>query len=134
MYISKKLEWLREYYNLVKPLYPKVRRVQKIKIMKASYKSRDRAYGLLDEISPTNFTLSMRTQFQYIDFYPLAITLESFSKIDLLGTLAHELAHCYHWTHSPEHAIITCQIYTIFMNHLKLSGYVDEETELENGG
>lgn len=130
MYISKRLEWLQEYLNLVKPIYTKIKKLTKIKIMKTSYKSRDRAYGLLTEMNDGTFVLSLRDVYQYLEFYPLSVEIKPLSKIDILSTLAHELAHFYHDTHSPEHNILENQIKTIFMLHLKLKGYISEEDEL----
>jgi hypothetical protein len=53
-----------------------------------------------------------------------------YSKIDLLGHLAHEMAHLKYWTHTPEHKMLECKLTVIFMRHLLKSGYVSEEEEI----
>jgi hypothetical protein len=130
MYISPKLEWLRPFFKEVKPLYSKSKSIKKITIIRASHSKRDRAYAEVRELDK-GYQVALRTQYQHIDFYPLCVTLLPLSKVDILAALAHELAHLYHWTHSPEHKIVENQIGTIFMTRLKNEGYIDEETELE---
>lgn len=54
-----------------------------------------------------------------------------FSKIDLLATLAHELAHIIEWKHTPTHKQIESKILSAFMTMLKNEGYTSEEDELK---
>ena len=129
MYISKDINWLKSFIDEVKPMFPKIKQVKSIKIMKTSYSKRDRAYGQIAELDK-GYKISIRTSFQHIDFYPLCITLKPFSKIDMLITLAHELSHLYHWTHSPEHKLLENHIANVFMFKLKSDEYKDEENEL----
>lgn len=129
LYISKKLEWLRSYFKLIAPLYPKFKGLKKISIMRSSHSKVHRACGTLSYLDE-GMQISLRNYYQSIDLYPLSITLEPLSKIDILITFSHELAHICWWKHSPQHKILENQINTIFMARLKSTGYVDEETEL----
>ena len=62
--------------------------------------------------------------------YYLGEEVRPFSKIDLLGLLAHELAHTVEWKHTPKHKQIESKILSAFMRKLKREGYVSEEEEL----
>lgn len=129
MYISKKFKWTKSFIDEVVPMFPKLKKVKKLNVVRSSFTTRDRFYGQITE-TDNKFNITIRHVYQYIDFYPLSITLKPLSKIDILATLAHELAHVYHWNHSPEHKLLENQILNIFMFKLKSDGYKDEETEL----
>jgi hypothetical protein len=53
-----------------------------------------------------------------------------FSKIDILCTTAHELAHLKYFDHCPNHKILESEIVSSFMARLKKLGYLSEEVEL----
>ena len=130
MYISQKLKWLEPYVNDVKKMHKKFNKLKKITIMRSSFTKRDRAYGEFRELVDNTQKIALRIEYQYIDFYPLKVTLKPFSKVDILQNLAHELAHCYHFEHTPEHKILESEITTYFMYKLKTTGYISEEIEL----
>ncbi len=129
MYISKELKWLKPYFEDAKPMFPKLKVLKKTTVVQGSYTKKDRMSGQITELEK-GFGITIRTCYQHIDFYPLQVTLLPLSKVDILTTFAHELAHIYFWKHSPEHKILECQILTMFMFKLKNSKYKDEETEL----
>tara|TARA_R110000851_G_scaffold311678_1_gene471943 strand:- start:37 stop:462 length:426 start_codon:yes stop_codon:yes gene_type:complete len=131
MKVSKDLKWVIPFVHFVEDMYPNVKKLTEIRTIRFSYKSRDRAYGLLEDLGNSKYKLSLRTHYQYIDFYPLSVTKKSFSKLDLLITLAHELAHLYEWEHTPEHRVLENEICTAFMFKLKQQGYKSEEYELD---
>lgn len=58
-------------------------------------------------------------------------TLRSKTKevIELLCTLAHELAHLLEFDHTPAHKELEARITSIFMRRLQKDGYISEEAE-----
>jgi hypothetical protein len=130
MYISPELEWLRPYMEAISDVFCRSKKIKKITIMRSSTKKRDRAYAELRK-THRSFQIAMRTEYQYISTNPFRIDLKPLSKVDLLCTLAHEIAHLYHWTHSPEHKLLENAISSTFMLQLSETDYIDEETELK---
>ena len=100
--------------------------------MRSSHSKRDRSNAELRPVEG-GYNIVLRDHFQYIDFYPLSVTIKLLNKIDVLMYFAHELAHLYYFNHPPERAIMECQIMTHFMAKLKREGYKSEEYE-ESGG
>lgn len=130
MYISKKLKWLEPYIQDIKKMHKKLKKLKHVTIMRSSFIKRDRGYAEFRELVDGTVQIALRTEYQYIDFYPLTITLKPLSKLDILENLAHELAHCYHYDHTPEHRLMENEICNYFMYKLKLTGYKSEEAEL----
>ena len=53
-----------------------------------------------------------------------------FSKIDIVKTLAHEMAHMKEFDHTPAHTKLDAKLQSAFMNMLTKSGYISEEEEM----
>lgn len=134
MYFSPKVKWLKEYFDLVKKKYPEIKKVVRVKKINFTYVGRVRAQAQLYEIltgkEKGKFELNIREEYQWIEFYPLSVQPKPLSKIDLLRTFAHELAHCYGAEHTPNHGIMENEICSIFYTHLESKGYISEEDEL----
>ena len=130
MKISKEIQWMLPFIHSVEAMIPKVKKLDSIKTIRTSILKRDRMYGELTMFTDNHFGLKIRVKYQYIEFNPLKVTIKKLSKVDILSTLAHELAHLYHDTHSPEHKILENQLNTVFMYKLKQQGYISEEKEL----
>lgn len=58
-------------------------------------------------------------------------SFRAFTPIELLCTLAHELAHIKHWYHTPSHKMLENHLCTIFMQQLRSDGYISEEKDKE---
>ena len=129
--VSKEIRWIIPYINLVEGILPQIKKLDSVRTMRTSYVKRDRCYGETNFFVDGTFTIKVRTKFQKIDFYPLSVTILPFSKLDILFTLAHELAHLKHYEHTPEHKLLECQILSVFMYKLKSMGYKSEEEELK---
>lgn len=131
--ISNELEWVRTYLRQVKHLVP-VETVPKILAIKANREKLHnyRAVICRDEITKEIYYISL-----YLFVYrtrriePFIRYKVTYSKIDILIHLAHELAHLEHWHHTPDHIILQNKINNIFMAHLKKTGYISEEYELK---
>ena len=134
MYITKQINWLKEYFDLIKNTYPEIKKIVRIKKINFSYLGRDRASAQLYEIisgrEKGKFELNLRVEYQWIEFYPLAVQPKPYSKVDILRMFAHELAHCYGADHTPNHGLMENNICNIFYHHLKSTGYISEEDEL----
>lgn len=130
MKISKRLEWLYPYLDAVEDVIPRFKKMESIRTIRSSKTKRDRTMGELCLENGT-YTLKLRAQYQHLTFgsklSKVDVKLCKLSKIDILCTLAHELAHMYHWDHTPEHKLLECQLLTIFMYKLKSLGYISEE-------
>lgn len=121
---------MRDYVSSIAHLVPKVKNINKITSKKAN----------------PNFGQHFQGSIVYYDNKPERICLytsyrdrnnpkkiKKYSTIDLLSTLAHELAHLEHWDHTPDHKHLECVILQVFMVQLKSDFYVSEEHENKNG-
>ena len=126
---SKSLLWLSTYITSVEKIIPRIKKLTDIRVIRSSVTKRDRMYGELRQYEDGTFTMKLRKSYQHLDFHPLTVTIKKLSKIDILHNLAHELAHLYHWDHTPEHKILENQLLTVFMYKLKQNDYISEEKD-----
>lgn len=129
MVITAELEWMREYVQLVEYLLPKIRQVKKISGKKANPDRSQHFAGLITYYDKRSFRICLYTTQRSRN----TEAIHPYNTMDLLATLAHELAHLEHWLHTPEHKQLECTILSIFMTKLKQDGYVSEEDEKKNG-
>ena len=137
MIIAKELEWTREYIESVTHLLPHLKNLKRINTRKASKKFIQWCHGVCTKYyNGKNFRITLYTNAMSIKkIKPLNINIVQYSKMEMLMTLAHELAHLEHWNHTPDHKSLECTIGLVFMAKLKAEGYVSEEEEakLVNG-
>ena len=126
------LKWLIPYYQEVKPLLPKhtLSKINHIPLQKGKIQ---RIWAQIWKIKYSyKFELSIYTEtWQLKSLKPVKRKRMAISKIDLLCTFAHELAHIAHWYHTPQHKTLECLILMTFMGKLQENGYISEEFELK---
>jgi hypothetical protein len=131
MQIQKKLYWLKEYIELVRQIIPEVDRITLVReIHHQEGKVQQIHASLTQEFFFGTYVLSFYTSYKRTNKSKKKKEKHEYSKIDLLGHLAHEMAHLKYWTHTPEHKMLECKLTVIFMRHLLKSGYVSEEEEI----
>lgn len=129
MIIVKKLEWVREYVQLVSHLLPKIKQLKKISSKTGNRERYQHCHGLITYFDKKSFRITL-----YITYHcVITDRIAEYSTMDLLQYLAHELAHLEHWDHTPSHKQLECILLGIFMTKLSQDGYVSEEHELSNG-
>ena len=132
----EKLQWLIPYYEEVKPYLPKHKLTHinhaslakgKLQLVEAQIWKIKYSY---------NFEITMYTEYwKTLSLKPFRRTRKPYSKIDLLVSFAHELAHIQHFSvHCPKHKSLEAMFIAIFMSKLERSGYVSEEDELKQRG
>ena len=133
MIISKDLEFIREYIELVKHLLPSYKKLKRVTIRKASKTNMQHSNGMITKyFDKAHYRITLFTNFANVESYkPLKIKLYNFSTLDILVHLAHELAHMEHWYHTPEHKHLECIIMGMFATRLKENGYTSEEDEMK---
>ena len=129
--ISQKILWIRDYLKDVERTLPKMKYLTHVSARTPNVGRIQHSYAHIIEDSDTRkykivlnlcyFTLESTRAIKRKKNY--------FSKIDLLVHLAHELAHLYHWKHTPQHKILEADIVKVFMRRLKKEGYISEEHE-----
>jgi len=125
------LVWLRPYVEAGLKYVPRRSKLSRIHAVKPQP---NKCLGFFGQLSETDsgLCLSLYTHyFHYISWFPKKRKIEPFSKIDLLQTLAHEMAHCTHWEHTTEHKKLENKICNLFMRMLSQDGYESEEKELK---
>lgn len=129
MIIVKKLEWMRDYVELVAHLLPKIKQLKKISSKTGNKERYQHCHGLITYFDKKSFRITL-----YVTYHDvIADKIIEYSTIDLLEYLAHELAHLEHWDHTTSHKQLQCVILGIFMTKLTQDGYISEEEEYENG-
>jgi len=126
------LKWLLPYYYDVKGLLPK-HTLSKISHAKLSKGKIQRIVAQLWKIKYSyKFELTMYSEFwEYKSLKPLRRKRRRYSKIDMLTSFAHELAHIQHFSpHDCHHKTLEAMFIAIFMKRLDESGYISEESEL----
>jgi len=135
--ISKKLEWTREYIQLVRHLVPRIRYLKritsKVPDKDSNYIPRNQhIHGILTHYKDEkHYRMTLYTKYLSVTkIDPLEFKIRPYSKIDLLEFLAHELSHLKYWDHTPDHARLQSELMLIFMIQLKNSGYKSYEDEM----
>lgn len=135
--ISEELMWLEPYLKKVSNIVP-VHKIEKIVAGKPRVDQIQHCQAQL--VTETNTkTGQIIRQYITMNLYylkarslnPLERMKKPYSKVDLLETLAHELAHFEDIHHTPKHKKLQNKICTIFMNMLEKTGYVSEEHEMK---
>jgi len=131
MKIQKKLYWLKEYIDLAGKFLPEVKYIVQVReIFHQDGKTQQIHASLTQEFFFGTYVLSFYTSYRRRLNKKKEYERNDYSKIDMLGHLAHELAHLKHWYHTPEHKELESELAILFMRHLLKSGYVSEEEEL----
>jgi len=125
MKIVKELEWVRGYISAVSHLLPKIKQLKKISSRRGSKEYWQHFHGLITYFDKKSFRITL-----YITYHDtLSDKIKSYSSIDILQYLAHELSHLEHWDHTTSHKQLECIIMGIFMTKLAQDGYISEEEE-----
>lgn len=127
--IVKEFEWMRDYIDSVSHLLPTLKQLKKISSKKADLYRGQHFQGIIIYYDKKSYRICLYTSYKDRNVHKL----HKYSTIDLLGNLAHELAHLQHWDHTPQHKQLECTIMSIFMTKLAQDFYVSEEEELKKG-
>jgi len=130
---TAELKWLLPYYFDVYEFLPK-HALTKIHHAKLSKGKIQRICGQIWKIKYSyKFEMTLYTEYWiYKSLKPLRRKRKAYSKIDLLVTFAHELAHIKHFQfHNTDHKTLESMFIAIFMERLSESGYISEEDELK---
>lgn len=132
--LSKNLEWFRPYIDKVGHLVP-IEGLEKIISIKPRKNQIKKHHAQLVEVKENGkvrryISLNLYS-WRLASINPTERKILTFSKVDLLEYLAHELAHLVDWNHTPEHKTLEAKIKIVFMKHLKSTGYISEEHELK---
>ena len=131
--VSKSFRWLEPYLKDAEKLVPEVRLVTGVVARKPT---RDltvqRIHAIIHANENKTFKIVlMAARKTLVRVDPPEFKIERYSKIELLESLAHELAHTRHWDHTPERKILECKLSILFMRRLSKSGYISEEIEMD---
>lgn len=132
---SSDFDWFRPYVKKVKHIVP-LEQLEKIISVRPRTDQIQHGYAqLVTEYHGNGHVkrryISINTHYcKLMSLKPLKRKALPFSKIDLLESLAHELAHLTHHDHTPDHKKLECRIKSIFMTQLEREGYISEEVEL----
>lgn len=129
--IAERLSWLEEYVSLAQTMVPKVKKLRSIKLLSPQEKKINRVYGQIVKYPEGHYIMSLYIEHNKVArLYPKPVLKTyQYSKVDILGTLAHELAHLEHWDHTPQHKMLEAKLTMLFMAKLAESGYISEENE-----
>lgn len=129
------LAWLIPYYEEIKSMLPK-HRLLKIHHAHLAKGKIQRVVAQLWAIDKSiDFELTLYNQYwSYISLKPLKRKRMNYSKIDMLVTFAHEIAHITHfYPHDTKHKSLEALLILSFMGRLESEGYISEEYELKKG-
>lgn len=120
--ISPKLEWLRPYLFIGLLYLPKKHKIVRIGSWSVgSSRGKNVAGAIFQDRLGDGHRIWLHTHLNKNTPY---------SKIEILNTLAHEMAHTVDWKHTPKHKKLESRITNAFMNYLQKEGYVSEEEEM----
>lgn len=127
------LKWLLPFYEEVKDLLPK-HRLKAIHHARLAKGKIQRVCAQLWKVENSyDFELTIYSHYWlYKKLKPLVREKRPYSKIDLLVTFAHELAHIQHFMpHNTAHKSLEAALIILFMQKLDEDGYISEEHELK---
>lgn len=132
MILAKKLEWLSPYIEEAKKIVPEVKKVKKVSCFKFFKDKRCPYYGMTIHLGKDKYEIKLNRYYnKIITLSPLKFKKSPYSKIDILCTLAHEIAHLVEWDHTPERQRVEAGLVLRFMDMLEDTGYVSEEAEFK---
>lgn len=125
--LSTKLNWLEPYILSTKHYLPRGKTISRVAWMAVGNKTVGKGnVAAITTNDDKSHIVWLKTQ-----RHPRGEPIGSFSKIDILANLAHELAHTVDWDHTPKHKLLEVKILKRFMELLASTGYVSEEEELK---
>lgn len=123
MRISPKFEWMRQYVELGLTYLPEDVILERLGAW---------AYGTSRGLNVHAAAFQNRNGSPYrIWMHTHYDSDKPYSKIDLLATLAHEMAHMVHWKHTTKHKKLEAKMLSSMMTLLNKEGYISEESELK---
>jgi len=125
MLVSKDLQWIEEYIESASHLVPGISKLKRITSIHGRKDVQLGCYGQLWKYKNGHYRMSL-----YVNYYNFE-KKTYLSTMDIVCTLAHELAHLSWWEHCTNHKKLEATITLIFMGKLKKHGYVSEEAERE---
>lgn len=124
--VPKRFLWLLPYLTLAKPHLPRPARITRLSAWSHGTSRGRGCHAAIYTNNGRDHRIYLHTHYRRLhDEHK-----KRFSKIDLLATLAHELAHTLDWDHTPRHKELEAKLLSIFMKKLRSEGYVSEEIEL----
>jgi hypothetical protein len=131
--LSKSIQWLEPYLVDAEKMVPEVRLVTSVI---ARRPTNDHAVQRIHAIIHANLNKTfkivlMSARKRLVRTEPIEFKIERYSRIELLESLAHEIAHTRHWDHTPDRKILECKLSIVFMKRLAKSGYISEEIEMD---
>jgi hypothetical protein len=121
-----KFKWLEPYLELSKSYLPEGKRISRVSAWSIENK---RVGQGMHACIMTDDWITYRI-YIHTHRHPRDSKVLANSKIDILGYLAHELAHTLDMDHTPKHKILEMELCAAFMKQLKREGYISEEEEL----
>ena len=138
-WFAKDIEWLRPYFYLAKNILPNVGKITHIRKTFPKKHQITRQYGCLTkDLDTRKYSMTIYVRYRRVKtlkahrkgIYLATCQLKQFSKIDIIQTFAHELAHVIDLDHTPRHGMMEAKLYLLFLAKLSETGYVSEEVEL----
>lgn len=131
MKISLKLRWVKEYIDLAQTMIPNLNKLVEVRVLPCYKKKITRHYGFNLRREDGLYVISIGLASMKVDSLKPRpkLKLNRYSKIEILGILAHELSHMKYFPHCPRRQILESQLMIVFMVRLSDSGYISEEDE-----
>ncbi len=131
---GRKLKWIKPYVDLISNKIKNFSKLERIETKEPTLAQISRSHAITHHDTETDiYNIVLRTTYlELVTLKPLERQRKFFTKLDILCTLAHELAHLDHWEHSPEHKQLECELTIDFMKLLKESGYISDEQDYTN--
>jgi len=131
MKLSPNLHRLTDFMDIILDWVPNNKTLDAIYEIHAHPEKRARCYAQISTSDETHYKIGLyRCYYSTTRLKPLKRTLRTFSTLDLLMTLAHEIAHLYEWKHTPYRQILECRIGVDLMERAIKLGYTSEEDEM----
>lgn len=131
--ISKNLFWIEPYIELASKCLPNLNKLKRVTAKKPrnDFTENQRVHGIISKFNNGAYSITLYTHYlSKGKIHPeVELFIDKYSTLDILCTLAHELAHMQDFDHTPEHKLLESKLITLFMKKLKKDGYESEEIE-----
>lgn len=132
MSFSERKEFIREFLldhiENLRPIISREFNIKNLKLLRSMPGRRTHIYASLTNIDNYNFTLVI--YYTYLKNKKNMCNETYFSKVDLIKTLCHELAHVMFMEHCTNHTALEALLLLTASIKLKEDGYISEEDEL----
>lgn len=135
--LAKDIQWLGPFLRLAKGLVP-IHRIREIRTARTPLDKIEHSVATCGKLPGGFYRIVIKTHYQRQKAIGEGRFVHSgyarHSKLFVLDSLAHELAHVKHWEHTPQHLVLQSKLLLRFARELERQGFHSTEVDSRQVG